>query len=1634
MDLPSSYLKLITKNIDDSLSNAEVKIESHDDTSFTVYHPLTNTRRTILKTDDPNIESYSFISAPRKSVFTSTSFNHLQDSTEDMDDTNIIREQLRLEEQFGSYSRLTREQSLYLLGTFCNHPKSIAILASPSPSIPLEEFDSHTDISLLQNPLVRSRRYIPAYDITFSSTNNPNIDLEDPLIKDRYKPFYKEHGWIDKTRSSYYYNTLLSNTLEIPAITEETNYIDYISHPFNYYNISNETMGTIAPTPKLLYDVRLEKVSKYSSIRIKTCMKQDPLSRSRVFDDVNIPIFATPISYPMTKHPFGQLTPKKLIKVQLGSYQYPLLQSPQSYTLHPHVDINQLGIVLSNPLKEEYIRHYVTPSLNSYDTETNSFDTQIFDSLQNGIDIDSYPSKKGIASIKKHESGFKSYISMQHPEVFQRSQHTKQELTILNWVFDTMPEYAPIAKVYKKTSQPKVWFEIIKELYSLEFMDKKSYKLQVLSAIADDLQLPYAKPTIEQIRKHVNTLLKSVEDERIAAENANEICYGLSIRKLYTSIDTFKQDATSEELYWDSNRDPLDRDIQLIQKLKPELLVAKNEDDIATFLTNHYSLLSGYEIKRRAFELTQDSHKTRIRPNDLIMVRLPNATYIYQKTSDGWVSKSSNLNEQEYCLTNAKGYSSLTTEQLMGKQALKDGCSYIDSKCVPNIVKKWIDMITLLDSILHKLNTLDTLDKDVHSRSHKIKLILHRLIGYTRILPSDAKLTFENDAWKQRQTELLSKETTHYESVLSQYETARQNTDFTSCWNEIEAILDTYTVFSEDKRAYVEKQTHRMVACEHVSYCISAAKSTKEDAGAIMKEMIHTYGNQDEVGQRSVCRLCGEVIGEDIIADQEGYGQDDALIQVRTVVETASDESYKSLPLPAQALYQSVLQLRNNTGLKINESELVRACNTIFYKYMIQDDSKFIAIIQHLSERLIKQLRREIGKQILKQKIKKNSKAKNIAKKIRIVEENRFKKFVSIIPSIVSKADTSEETMTLLANYSQLFETEIPTSLKTQIESYYSSVQTSAYTIITLLYAVQSSPDITEVGLMSVPGITAISQRTLYYSDPENMLKYLSYIYSTKARVHPEKKDTIDTLSKQIYMNQLLQDEAIKHLISTTCDTHNTSLDAKHEHIITTRIFTPELQPYKEAYIGSFKTDHPFVQVLNDYKGLGETNTDVEQLNPNMWMNYNLKDSYRTEATPFVYDTQALELLQSRFPLSMARLESMRDVANIKALEEEIIAFARQYDLDTGLVRRKMPLRTVKHDTSITKARLLEQVKESIPSILLDGNDEWLDNWINQYMKQNTEFIIEYDIKQQKTLTEIEDDIKRVLSQWKEEYGEEAYRQKLLQYRDTIRGNVTQHLKQSMTNISKPKYEPFELFGQSRDSLPTWYQNWRQFTDEQIVDDMERITNFLTQTNLNQAQKDFTLTGLRDVLYKGYSNEFIGIMNNLYMDSKIANVKREGSVKTTIDHDSGLSDGSELRVIEQQHLLSEDREYNRKVFEEFIPTISSITQKTIEDRTAEVLAQQNRARKERAEQFTEEETGIQKIFREFQLGKKFVSSFEMGIDATDAPQEYEEMYFQQQNMAELSAETGIGDEELQELMMGMGEDEGQYDDDEYESL
>jgi len=34
------------------------------------------------------------------------------------------------------------------------------------------------------------------------------------------------------------------------------------------------------------------------------------------------------------------------------------------------------------------------------------------------------------------------------------------------------------------------------------------------------------------------------------------------------------------------------------------------------------------------------------------------------------------------------------------------------------------------------------------------------------------------------------------------------------------------------------------------------------------------------------------------------------------------------------------------------------------------------------------------------------------------------------------------------------------------------------------------------------------------------------------------------------------------------------------------------------------------------------------------------------------------------------------------------------------------------------------------------------------------------------------------------------------------------------------------------------------------------------------------------------------------MDSKIANVKREGSVKPTIERDSGLTDGSELRIIE----------------------------------------------------------------------------------------------------------------------------------------
>ena len=116
------------------------------------------------------------------------------------------------------------------------------------------------------------------------------------------------------------------------------------------------------------------------------------------------------------------------------------------------------------------------------------------------------------------------------------------------------------------------------------------------------------------------------------------MCYGLSIRKVYHTLEDFRSDvASGTTLYFDEDRDPLARDLNHILQHRPNLLTdIRDEDTIVDYLQKELPFLSNYELKRRAFELVSyassegvTTKQTPIRPGDLIMVRLHNASYIY---------------------------------------------------------------------------------------------------------------------------------------------------------------------------------------------------------------------------------------------------------------------------------------------------------------------------------------------------------------------------------------------------------------------------------------------------------------------------------------------------------------------------------------------------------------------------------------------------------------------------------------------------------------------------------------------------------------------------------------------------------------------------------------------------------------------------------------------------------------------------------------------------------------------------------------------------------------------------------------------------------------------------------------------
>jgi len=171
---------------------------------------------------------------------------------------------------------------------------------------------------------------------------------------------------------------------------------------------------SMPPAPCLLYDVRETGSTNYTQLKITSCIRQDATTRSRLYDDINLPVFSSPLHVPMTHSHLQDVSIKRFYHLTPKSSNIPLMISPYSHTVTPHSPIEKIGQD-TDLMMEEYERHYVTLSRAMDPHPLNSMDRHIYDHLYHGIDVDNF--NPSVDSIKAYEpiswtSGFQQYVML----------------------------------------------------------------------------------------------------------------------------------------------------------------------------------------------------------------------------------------------------------------------------------------------------------------------------------------------------------------------------------------------------------------------------------------------------------------------------------------------------------------------------------------------------------------------------------------------------------------------------------------------------------------------------------------------------------------------------------------------------------------------------------------------------------------------------------------------------------------------------------------------------------------------------------------------------------------------------------------------------------------------------------------------------------------------------------------------------------------------------------------------------------------------------------------------------------------------------------------------------------------------
>lgn len=240
---------------------------------------------------------------------------------------------------------------------------------------------------------------------------------------------------------------------------------------------------------------------------------------------------------------------------------------------------------------------------------------------------------------------------------------------------------------------------------------------------------------------------------------------------------------------------------------------------------------------------------------------------------------------------------------------------------------------------------------------------------------------------------------------------------------------------------------------------------------------------------------------------------------------------YESLPRPAQALYTMTLHLRNQSGLSLDETELVRAAGVWYHTFLVSSnqtpEEELIATLTSLPKYQAQRLARELIsirmpafiRQPDQQRLLQTRDRRTLVRNKKFIKKKLLGEIGGFFKKLESLKDTAsidmrEEDLAELRDYTVSIES-ISSELRESIFGTIQELKNVSHSIMVLVYAIQTATKLTRVGLATIPGFASLRQENLYEEDRDGIIRYLVYVYAKKGRLHSDKQTLLYTIAKQ---------------------------------------------------------------------------------------------------------------------------------------------------------------------------------------------------------------------------------------------------------------------------------------------------------------------------------------------------------------------------------------------------------------------------------------------------------------------------------------------------------------------------------------